>query len=67
MFNFYLQKVGRGPCIFAPALTVSEILTFQICTFKKLVMLTECNFRNAAIRWQLSKYTNVIVYIFHFR
>ena len=31
------------------------------------MLVTEYNFRNDAIRWQMSKSTNVIVYIVDFR
>ena len=48
--------------IFALALTVSEIDKFYILTSRKQVKVTECNYRDYTFRWQMSKFTHVILH-----
>ena len=55
-----------SPALFALALTVSEIYQFKIF-HSKVGNGKECKFLNDTIRWQLSKSTNVISYMFDFR
>ena len=51
---------------FALALAVNEILIFSIFYLENWVKVTDFNFRNGAIRWQISKSIKVIVLHFIF-
>ena len=50
--------------IFALALILLKILTFYFVTFRKYVKVTEYNFLDDAIRWQMIKINKILPHIF---